>query len=266
LLGGRAAPRPIDDRFTIGGTAAFDLSAPESIDERLDGSRRVSATRNLETGGGVLAMAGGDVEYLFGERDRSWLAPYADANVILGLGMGLHAGAHASLPAGSVRLRVQGEYRLGTDGYLPAYADALYDIERLQFSLARPGTDPQPKRAVADRGGFAGQGFLAEFGLGSRAFDFAVGMQRRPGLEGNLLSARLLAPLGKRTRVSLHGHHRGVGQTGTDGLMAAGGVRIRLSEHFYSLGEYARVWQLADEGIYRPIQIATISLGLSQPL
>lgn len=266
LVGGRVAARPLDDRFTIGGTATFDLSAPTVIREDFSGNRSVDPTRNLETTGGVLGMAGADVEYLFGERDRSWLAPYVDTNILLGMGTGLHAGAHASLPAGRLRLRAQGEYRLGTDRYVPAYADALYDLERLQFSLARPGSDPLPKRSAVDQGGFSGQGFLTELGLGSGSFEAAAALSHRPGPEGNLLSARLLAPLGRRTRISLMGHHRGVGQTGTDGLMAAGGLRVRLSEHVFALGEYARLWQLEDEGIFRRAQIAFVSLGLSQPL
>ena len=266
LVGGRAAVRPFDDRFTVGGTAAFDLSAPSGIVDELDGDRSIDSTRNLETEGGVLGMAGADVEYLFGERDRSWLAPYVDTNVLVGMGAGLHAGAHASLPAGRLRLRAQGEYQLGTDGYVPAYADALYDLERLQFSLGRPGRDPLPKRAVVDQGGFGGQGFLAEAGLGAGSFEAAASLAHRPGPEGNLLSARILTPLGRRTRLSLWGHHRGVGQTGTDGLLAAAGVRVRLSEHVFTLGEYARLWQLADDGIFRPEQIAFVSLGLSQPL
>jgi len=266
LIGGRMAARPIDDRFTLGGTASFDLSAPREVREDFSGNRSVDPTRNLETTGGVLGMAGADVEYLFGARGKSWLAPYVDANVLLGTGTGLHAGAHASLPAGRLRLRAQGEYRLGSDRYLPAYADALYDVERLQFSLARPGRDPLPKRSVVDQGGFGGQGFLTEMGLGNGSFEAAAGLSHRPGAGGNLLSARLLAPLGRRTRLSLTGHHRGIGQTGTDGLMAAGGLRVRLSEHVFALGEYARLWQLQDEGVFRPAQIAFVSLGLSQPL
>jgi hypothetical protein len=266
LVAGRAAARPIDDRFTLGGTAAFDLTAPETVRDDLSGDRIVTGTRNLETDGGVLAMAGADVEYLFGDRGRSWLAPYADTNVLLGLGTGLHAGAQASMPAGRLRLRAQGEYRLGSDGYLPAYADALYDLERLQFSLGRPGRDPPTKRAVAEDGGFGGQGFLAEMGLSSGSFAIAATLSHRPGPEGNLISARALAPLSRRVRISLYGHHRGLGETGSDGLMAAGGLRVRLSDHVYGLGEYAHLFGLQDDGIYRPLQIATITLGLSQPL
>jgi hypothetical protein len=119
---------------------------------------------------------------------------------------------------------------------------------------------------VVDAGGFGGQGFLTEVGLGNGSFEAAAALSHRPGPEGNLLSARLLAPVGRRVRLSLWGHHRGVGQTDTDGLMAAGGVRVRLSTHVFALGEYARLWQLADDGIYRPEQIAFVSLGLSQPL
>jgi hypothetical protein len=122
LVGGRGAVRPFDDRFTVGATAAFDLSAPESVVDEFGGGRAVDSTRNLQTDGGVLAMAGADVEYRFGERDGGWLAPHLDTNLLVGMGAGLHAGARASLPAGRLRLRAQGEYRLGTNGYAPAYA------------------------------------------------------------------------------------------------------------------------------------------------
>jgi len=266
LVGARAALRPVDDRLTLGGSAAFDLAVPQGVREELDGSRSVSATRHLQTSDGVLGMAGADIEYLFGDRGRSWFSPYVDVNALLGLGTGLHAGAHASLPAGRLRLRAQGEYRLSSDGYLPAYADALYDLERQQFSLGRPGVDPETKHTAANHGGFAGHGFLTEMGVSSRSFEIAAGLAHRPGSEGNLLSARVLAPLGNRVKLSVFGHHRGIGQTGADGLLLASGLRVRISEHVFCLSEYARLWQLHDEGIYRPIQIATVSLGLSQPL
>jgi hypothetical protein len=46
----------------------------------------------------------------------------------------------------------------------------------------------------------------------------------------------------------------------------AGNVRFKIDRTTYGVAEYARLWQLAGDGIYRPIDIATLSVGMSYDL
>lgn len=262
LVATRVTAHPLHESVTLGGSAAFDLYAPDAVRQTDDGARSVDGTRNLETYYSTLAMAGGDAEVLLRDGPLS-VAPYFDANALVGLGAGLHAGALLQIEAKSrTRVDLRGEYRFSSDGYLPAYADTFYDLTRLQLRLAAPGDNPQTQRAAAEAGGFGGHGFLTDATLRIRRLRVGAGFSRRPGPEGNLLIARLDAPAARRVAVVVRYLHRGIGQIpSAGGLIVTTGLRVMLSQAFYLALDYAHLPRLDTDGLYRPIHIATAGLG-----
>jgi hypothetical protein len=81
-----------------------------------------------------------------------------DANLLTGsaggdgIGSGLHIGIQSGFDLFGVRLSGTGEYRTGSDGYIPRYFDRLYMIERQQLLSGN-----QPKAAI---GAPASHGYL----------------------------------------------------------------------------------------------------------
>lgn len=260
LVAARASAHPLDERVTIGGTAAFDLYAPDAVRMTADGARSVDGARNLETYFSTLAMAGGDADVRI-EDGAVAVTPYADGNALLGLGAGLHTGALVEVAPDAARFALRGEYRFGSDGYLPAYAGTLYDLTRLQHALAAPGADPAPQRAAADDGGFGGHGFAADVSLELRRFRAGAGFSRRPGAEGNLLALRIDVPAGSRAALVGRYLHRAIGQAGAAGAIVAAGLRVMLGRSFYATADYAHLPRLDEDGVYRPIHVATAGLG-----
>ncbi|MEK6607954.1 MAG: hypothetical protein AABZ30_09860 [Myxococcota bacterium] len=261
LVAARASGHPVEEHLSVGATAAFDLWAPESVRENLDGTRSIDGARNLETYGRTLTMVGGDLDVRVAD-DAVAFTPYVDGNLHFGLGAGLHAGGLVEITPASARLALRGEYRLGSDGYIPAYADALYDLTRLQFTLAAPERDPATQRAAADAGGFGGHGFLAEASVEAKRMKLAGGFSRRPGPEGNLLGVRLDVPTGRRVVVGARWLHRAIGQTpGLEGAVVGAGVRVMLSKAIYATSDYARLFLLDPSGVFAPIHVATIGVG-----
>ena len=106
-----------------------------------------------------LVTLGVDAEWAFYFSQRLRLAPYVDFNGQFDRGVGLSAGARATLyvPFGAhpnIQISLIGEYTLSSDGYTPRYYTALYDSERFATQI---GPGAQPKALTTIHGGSGGR-------------------------------------------------------------------------------------------------------------
>lgn len=276
-------------------TAVSDLQAPNQV--------LTAFGRPLSDGAGNLlfttapvTVVGGNLEYVYAFGSQIKAEAHADWNWITGHGMGGHGQVWFvyNHPEGSYTVRAQGEFRFVQRNYIPTYFDSYYEIARQQVALVDEARDDleaggafltkRQSLTLLDgddawdpgiQGGFEFEAFKVASGERRRIF-FARGFFGntfgRTGDGQFVLSAeapRLADKIDLYALFSRQGFDE-IGDLFTlqDTLVKVL-VRWDLTERFYVLLNYARVWQLRatpDQGGFQSGNAFTASLGIAEEL
>ncbi len=145
--------------WVTGLSAAVDVVAPLS--------------RDGTVGNSLVWAAGWDNEGAILDNQLMKIIPYLDLNIMGGLRGGLlgdvaaggHLGAEMMFDVAGIRIDIDGEYNVGSDGYVPRYFDRLYAIDRssplgIEGTEAKAGFDSPASHGYRLR---MGVGFLEMF-------------------------------------------------------------------------------------------------------
>lgn len=278
-------------------TAVSDLQAPNQV--------LTAFGRPLSDGAGNLlfttapvTVVGGNLEYIYSFGAQIKAEAHADWNWITGHGMGGHGQLWFvyNHPEGTYTVRAQGEFRFVQRNYIPTYFDSYYEISRQQVALVDEARDDleaggafltkrQALNALTDedwdpgvQGGFEFEAFRVASGERKRAF-FARGFFGntfgRTG-DGQFVLSMEVPRLANK--IDLFGlfSRQGFDEIGDlftlqDTLVKVA-VRWDLTERFYVLLNYGRVWQLrvTPEGTsqsgFQSGNDFTVSIGVAEEL
>jgi hypothetical protein len=286
LAGLRVAGVPLrsgSHALVIGVSSLLDFRAPQEalLDEQ--GHRLLDEHRNLELRRALLGGVGIDVAYELGDPAdpaADHLRLYVDGNLLVPergvapLALGLHLGASFQVHPFGGKLALFGglEYRRLGPGYLPAWVDLVYDVQRQQLPLTRRALDalegqvPTKLGALADGLLEAGNAWRGELGVRFAPWlQLAAHYDHRPGLVGKALGARTTVLVGRRFLAAALVERFGF-LTGEDlgrgpGLLVAAEARYRPLRNLYVLAQYSRLMRLGDGGLYRPLDQLNVAVG-----
>lgn len=278
LVGGRAHVRPwwfVEpeswlSRISVGASLVGDVEAPTELERRTESGPEVSATRLPAVASDrATAIGGVDLALHLLDRDSLAVVPYGDLNVHFGLGHGLHTGVRADFEAlDSVDLEGRFEFRSLSGTYLPEYVGPLYEIDRYQF-FGWGVLLPTPKLRVA--AGPRSSPVLGGYGeLTGRFFD-AVALSgayadHQGPANANLRVSLRADPIDRVRLGAFYYKHNFDGLeavTEREGTFVVTESRVRIYGPLYAKGAYSLLWQLRDDGVYRPIPRWTIGAGVS---
>lgn len=260
--------------LTVGASMVADLRAPRRLATGDPEGRLVAGPGHhpVVDHRRPTAVAGLDVQFDVSSGDDWSVAPYTDLNHHFGLGTGLHAGLLVHQDVGD-RLRVSSrlEYRMLGDHYLPDYFDTVYELTRYRHPhLEDPDTGyPGPKlRAAASteattrHGGFGQLQVRIDPGL-----TLAVAYADATGPPGANLRLRAAFDYEETLSVGVFFHQFGAGDdrleqlVSLDGALAAAEVRYGLWGPLYAHGQWARQWQLREDGRFDNVRLWKAGLG-----
>jgi hypothetical protein len=273
VIGVRSELRPFRKArdLVFGATSVTDPQAPLVVLRDETGLRSIDSAALLRTRNKAISFAGVDVSYTLRDGERRKLTLYSDINTSF-YGLGAHFGVSGSTQIGKspVRLALQLEYRINSDGYSPGYFGTFYDLERYQaglsFTDATTASHEQRQtklRGIA-RGSYGGQGFLGQLGVdGGRYARVKIGYRYHPGPDGNQLWVRAISTPTDKLSIGALVVARGLGDTqGVAGLAAIGEARYRVTDNLYLLAQYNRRWSMDEETRYLvPLQQLNFALG-----
>jgi hypothetical protein len=193
-------------------------------------------------------------------------------------------------------VRAQGEYRFVQRNYLPTYFDSYYEIARQQVALADDARDDleaggafltkrQYLGTLQDdawdpgiQGGFEFEAFKVRGGERRRAF-FARGFFGNTfgrSRDGQFVISMEVPRLAEKIDLFALYSRQGFDEVGDiftlEDTVVKFLVRWDLTERFYVLMNYNRVWQLAPEGAgstvggYQSANDFTVSIGIAEEL
>jgi hypothetical protein len=253
---------------------------------------------NLQFTTAPVTVVGGNLEYIyaFGAQIKAEL--HADWNWITGHGMGGHGQVWFvyNHPEGSYTVRAQGEFRFVQRNYLPTYFDSYYEISRQQAALVDEARDDlaeggafltkrQYLSTLQDdewdpgiQGGFEFEAFKVAGGERRRAF-FARGFFGNTfgrSRDGQFVISMEVPRLAEKIDLFALYSRQGFDEIGDmftlQDTVVKLAVRWDLTERFYVLLNYNRIWQLAPEGSVNTVdgfQSAndfTVSIGIAEEL
>lgn len=200
-----------------------------------------------------LTTLGVDAEWAFYFNQRFRLAPYLDFNGQFDRGVGLSAGARATLyfPFGAhpnIQVSLIGEYTLSSDGYTPRYFTVLYDNERFATQI---GNGAVPKTLQAVHGGSGGRLGL-EVDLPHLARFAAFGELRPSPYDGDFFFSFNL-PVTRWVRAGALFMQRQI-RDGNDFFsdralwLLSGEVAVRIADHWNAYGQLGHTYRLARNG------------------
>ena len=278
ILGSRVYVRPwhlVDEsswmtRLAVGMSIVSDVQAPVQLQRDPNDQPIVGPSRFPEVSERRPTAIGGlDVELKVVDTKVVGLTPYTDANHHFGLGSGLHSGFLFEVaPFEKLRFSSRLEYRLLGPRYLPHYYGPLYEIDRFQFTGW--GTLlPEPKLRVAadprDRVLHGGYGELTAQVLEIVSVTGAYADHMGPANSWARLSAHVSAF--ERFQLGLFYFKRGVEDFGNlferEGAFVVGEGRFGVYGPLYLKAAYSRLWQLRDDGTYKPIDRWNLGVGAS---
>ena len=153
VLGARGYVRPFTfvdphsylTRLSIGVSTAIDFQAPYTVKKLVTSFDPSASDDQVVELFRTLGSLGIDIDFALLRRRHIDLTPYVDVNMLLGYGMGVHAGV---LLEGRMFLAFQNvlafrarlEYRMVGPGYLPQYFNTLYDVQKYQQNIIDPAT------------------------------------------------------------------------------------------------------------------------------
>ncbi len=115
-------------RLAVGASAFVDGAAPQTME-----GATVDSVNQIHTRTKPLGVYGLDAEFDALSNALLDLTPYTDLNFIGGEGAGWHAGALFGIHPSVISAQVRFEFRRMGARYLPAYFDALYEIQRFSY-------------------------------------------------------------------------------------------------------------------------------------
>ncbi len=262
--------------FTVGATAAADLSAPYTRADagRGDGSPQMPGdmpdtpdTMALATRALPMAIIDGSVgTETRAQSGRYQLAGalYTELAAVATLAAGLHTGVSADGRIHDTYIHSRAELHLGTDQYLPGWVGPLYERDRGALAVDAASTQMEHATQLdrARAGGLGGLGgqlalALAQPGVG----ELAIAYHHRDA-RPNLATLRLSAPYRDAVQGALWAAIEPAGGARTFALE----VRVKLPQQMFVRADAARQYRHLggldpDRPDARPWWTATLAVG-----
>ncbi len=264
-------------QFSLGASLVTDLTAPYQLETVGDSEQPVASPDfhpATETTRPTTAF-GVDVRWEGLDRTDWDLTPYTDINHHIGLGSGVHTGVLWNQNFGtSLRLSSRLEYRLLTARYLPDYFDPVYEITRYRHPSMGTGGFAGPKlRAAASADEALRHGGFGQVSARIRNWiTLSAAFSDGTGHTGADLRLRASFDYQDRARVGFFFYQFSSGPrdfgstlrelTRLDGALAALEGRIDIAGPLYAQGQYARQWQLREDGRFDNIHLWNLGLGM----
>jgi len=263
--------------FSLGASLVTDLTAPYQLETVGDSDQPVAGPDlhpSVETTRPTTAF-GVDIQWQGLDRSNWNLTAYTDLNHHIALGSGVHAGLLWNHNFGtSLRLSSRLEYRLMTARYIPDYFDPVYEITRYRHPTMGTGGFAGPKlRAAASADSALRHGGFAQISARIRNWmTLSAAFSDGTGHTGADLRLRASFDYQDRARLGFFfyqfsSNSREFGSTlrevtRLDGALAALEGRIDIAGPLYGQGQFARQWQLREDGSFDNIHLWNLGLGV----
>jgi len=254
---------PILKGLSVGLVFAADFFAPEALKTDTDGSLDVSSTNTLKTSStGIASVYGLDMDWQFVLQDWVSLVPFVDLLAMNDFGFGSHVGAFLNfeLPM-DMHIDTRWEWRYASGQYQPSYFNSLYEIERWSFTGGPKLAAVRSRNADDARHGFLG------------SIDFRVAnwltvgstYEDYQGPNNSNLTIRASLPYIFGVKAAAFYSKRsfeGFSEVfSLDDAMLVGMLRWNFWGPMVVTAEYARQWQVNDEGSYETTDTWNTGVG-----
>jgi hypothetical protein len=251
----------------VGLNTATDLNAPVSMRSTFYDSQR-SATPveddQYVSQSEVTTLVGLDIGVRLWSRGDQFIDLYSVLNKHLEFGEGGHLGADGVMSLGDgAEVRITGEFRIGSTGYIPSYFGADYEITRATFAAWNSRQSFTQLQVLANQTtGFTGGMGRVELSL-EKILDVSLQYANHTGTRNDTLVARVGAKPSKNIQLGVLYSHRQLGDllSFEQPSYLAGEVQWNLDGPLYLTGGYRNLWRYADRRQFQRAHEGFVGFG-----